>query len=62
MKSIAGIISHEFAHTLAQHTAEQTFHISNIFFWFTMLFLGDVIITPYLQSLFEKKVRYVEWW
>lgn len=24
--------------------------------------LGDVIAIPYLQSLFEKKLRYVEWW
>lgn len=51
------MIAHELSHSLASHSIESTFHVSNLFFAFTMFALSDVIITPFFQKLYANKKR-----
>lgn len=52
------MIAHELSHSLASHSVESAFHISNLLFTFTMFALSDFFITPIIQEYYTNKNRY----
>ncbi|KAK8833382.1 hypothetical protein WA577_000347, partial [Blastocystis sp. JDR] len=53
---IAGVIAHELSHSIARHSIETNVHWSVLLSYLTILFLGDVFITPIVANMVEKKL------
>lgn len=45
------------AHSLASHSVEHFFHLSNVLFYFAMFALSDVLITPEIHKYVDNSLR-----